>query len=79
MLQPAAEIVVVRGREKADMTWVRMRYSQATTETSLSEMSTFPHQIKLKFFGVTNRCKLANTDFNQLIRIINMPIKIHSR
>jgi hypothetical protein len=36
-LQPAAEIVVgVREREKADVTWTRVRYNQATTGTSLT-------------------------------------------
>jgi hypothetical protein len=28
----------VRGEEKADMTWMRVRYSQVTTETNLRKM-----------------------------------------
>jgi hypothetical protein len=37
MLQPAAGAVVgEREREKADMAWTRVKYSQTTTETSLT-------------------------------------------
>jgi hypothetical protein len=42
MLQPAAGAVVGE-REKANVTWVRVRYSQMTTELALDSKYNFGH------------------------------------